>query len=154
MAITATCTFCERSVTLGVENQWFDSNGNYRCGEGPHIGWHHTPKGSTISRESAPFPETPAARELLSPTAEDNPRVPPRASASSSAHGQAYVGVHRIGESGTTIFVVMEDRAAFDLIDLPLYDHGKKPNGGHVITKSIDEKRQHIIFQFWIIKPK
>jgi hypothetical protein len=73
MAVTATCTFCERSISLGVENQWFDSSGNYCCGEGAHIGWHHTPKGSTISREAAPFPETAAARELLAPTAEDSP---------------------------------------------------------------------------------
>jgi hypothetical protein len=75
MSITATCTFCERTITLGIENQWFDSNGNYRCGEGAHIGWHHTPKGSTISRESAPFPETAEARNLLAPTLEDNPKT-------------------------------------------------------------------------------
>jgi len=88
MAITATCTFCERTITLGIENQWFDSHANYRCGEGSHIGWHHTPKGSTISRKSVPFVETAIARNALSPTAEDNPRVPkqPKAAATMHAH--------------------------------------------------------------------
>ena len=70
-----------------------------------------------------------------------------------SFHGQAYVGVHRTGTEHTTIFVILEDREAFDLIDLPLSDHGRKPNGGHVLTKSIDAAA-HVIFQYWIEKPK
>lgn len=72
------------------------------------------------------------------------------------AHCQAYLAVHRSERfPGNTIFVIVEDRAAFDLIDLPVTDHGPKESGGHVITKTIEHGLHYmIIFQFWIQKPK
>lgn len=50
------------------------------------------------------------------------------------------------------MYVIFEDRAAFDLIDLPMTDHGPKSHG-HVITKNIDGD-QYVVFQYWIEKPK
>lgn len=50
MAITATCMHCERTISPSLDQQyWFDTRGNYRCGEGSHIGHPHIPLGSTIS---------------------------------------------------------------------------------------------------------
>jgi hypothetical protein len=51
------------------------------------------------------------------------------------------------------MYVILENRPAFDLIDLPMTDHGPKPHG-HVITKNIDHGEMYIVFQFWIEKPK
>lgn len=50
MAITATCLYCERNITLTVDNQWFDLDGNYLCGEGSRIGHPHAPRAGTIHR--------------------------------------------------------------------------------------------------------
>ena len=69
-----------------------------------------------------------------------------------SFHGQAFIGINRTGEKHSTIFIILDDRTAFDLIDLPPTDH-LKPDGGHVLTKSIDAAA-HVIFQHWIEKPK
>lgn len=67
------------------------------------------------------------------------------------AHSQAYVGiVPSIMTPGTgTIYVIIDDRAAFDLLDLPMTDHGPKPTG-HVLSKVIDGACWYIIFQHWI----
>ena len=43
-------------------------------------------------------------------------------------------------------------RDAFDLIDLPMTDHGPRPHG-HVLTKNIDGE-EYVVFQFWLEKPK
>jgi hypothetical protein len=61
----------------------------------------------------------------------------------------AFVLVHR---GGNLTYVILEDRAAFDSIDLPVTDHGPKPKG-HVLTKNIDGP-QYVVFQFWIDKPQ
>jgi hypothetical protein len=73
---------------------------------------------------------------------------------SKSTHCAAYLGVHADGKfPGNTIYVIIEDRAAFDLLDLPETNHGK------VLSKVIDHKPtenpgtpQYVIFQFWLEK--
>jgi len=66
----------------------------------------------------------------------------------------AFFTVHKYTKrGGNLIYVILEDRPAFDLIDLPMTDHGPKPHG-HVITKNIDHENQYIVFQFWVEKPK
>lgn len=50
-----------------------------------------------------------------------------------------------------TVWIIIDNRAAFDLIDLPMTDHGPKPTG-HVISKVIDGP-YYIIFQHWITRP-
>jgi hypothetical protein len=65
-----------------------------------------------------------------------------------SKHCSAYVGVHRCENSpGNTIFVIVEDRAAFDLIDL------QEGGNAKVLTKVIECGRQYLVFQFWLEKP-
>jgi hypothetical protein len=72
-----------------------------------------------------------------------------------SAHSSGWVGVHTSAKfPGNTIYVGIDDRAAFDLIDLPQGDNGK------VLTKVIDYKPpfndagpQYLIFQHWLVKP-
>jgi hypothetical protein len=72
------------------------------------------------------------------------------------AHSHAGVTVHKRQEGGGNLmYVIFEERAAFDLIDLPMTDHGPKPDGhGHVLSKNIDHDGQYIVFQYWIEKPK
>lgn len=66
----------------------------------------------------------------------------------SSVHCSAYVGVHRSKDvPGNTIFVIINERAAFDLIDLPEGGNAK------VRTKVIDCGPQYLVFQFWLEKP-
>lgn len=67
------------------------------------------------------------------------------------AAGNAGVAVHGRKGGVNVIYVILDDRAVFDLIDLPLTDHGPKPHG-HVITKAIDGP-QYVIFQYWLEKP-
>ena len=68
--------------------------------------------------------------------------------------GSAYVVVHKNSvRPGNLMYVILENREAFDLVDLPLTDHGRKPHG-HVLTKNIEHGDQYIVFQFWIEKPK
>lgn len=65
----------------------------------------------------------------------------------------AFVVVHKEpGRAGNLMYVILEDRDAFDLIDLPMTDHGPKPHG-HVLTKNIDGE-EYVVFQFWLEKPK
>jgi hypothetical protein len=61
-----------------------------------------------------------------------------------STHSKAFIGVHRPERPGTLIFVIIDDRAAFDLIDLP--------EGGNekVRHKAIDDGKSHVIFQYWL----
>lgn len=47
------------------------------------------------------------------------------------------------------IFVLIEDRAAFDKIDRPLTDNGPNTNG-HVITKSVEQDGVLVVFQHWL----
>jgi hypothetical protein len=59
-----------------------------------------------------------------------------------SIHSKAFIGVHRSDRrAGTLIYVIIEDRAAFDLIDLP--------EGGNETLrhKVIDDGKQYICFQ-------
>jgi hypothetical protein len=66
----------------------------------------------------------------------------------------SYLCVH--GKStgrGNLIYVIVANRAAFDLIDLPLRDNGPKENGGHVLSKASFTGSLDIIFQFWIAQP-
>jgi hypothetical protein len=71
------------------------------------------------------------------------------------AHSSGSIGVHQSNRTpGNTIYVLIDDRAAFDLIDLRQRDNGK------VLTKVIDYKPpfsdegpQYLIFQHWLVKP-
>ena len=65
----------------------------------------------------------------------------------------AFFTVHKSEKGGNLMYVILEGRPAFDLIDLPMTDHGPKPHG-HVLTKNIDQEEQYIVFQYWIEKPK
>ena len=69
------------------------------------------------------------------------------------ATSQAFVTVHKDEKGHNLMYVIFEDRAAFDLLNLPLTDHGPKPHG-HVITKNVEHDNQYIVFQYWIEKPK
>jgi hypothetical protein len=58
---------------------------------------------------------------------------------------KVWLGIHKTeGKPGNLMYVLIDDRAAFDFIDLP--------EGGNasVRHKAIDEGTQYIIFQFWI----
>lgn len=71
------------------------------------------------------------------------------------AASSAFVAIHEHPPEkggGNLMYVIFEHRPSFDLIDLPMTDHGPKPHG-HVITKNIDHENQYIVFQFWIEKP-
>jgi hypothetical protein len=59
---------------------------------------------------------------------------------------KAFVGIHKSERPGNLMYILLEDRAAFDLIDLP--------EGGNekVRTKAIDHGDQYVIFQYWIEK--
>lgn len=54
--------------------------------------------------------------------------------------------------SPRVVFIGVGDRAKFDMIDLPLIDHGENENG-HCLTKSIqapDLTGALVVFQYWI----
>jgi hypothetical protein len=70
--------------------------------------------------------------------------------ADSYSHGKAFVSVHKSeNRPGNLMYVILDDRATFDLIDLPVTDHGPKEHG-HVITKHIETGPQYVVFQHWI----
>lgn len=61
-----------------------------------------------------------------------------------SAHCNAFVGIHKMDFPGTTIYVIIEERSAFDLIDLP-------ENGNEDVRhKCLEAHGQYIVFQYWI----
>lgn len=68
------------------------------------------------------------------------------------ATSKTFVTVHKDAEGRNLMYVILEDRAAFDLLNLPSTDHGPKPHG-RVITKTIDHENQYIVFQYWMEKP-
>ncbi len=47
------------------------------------------------------------------------------------------------------IYVLVEDRAAFDKIAMPATDNGAGPRG-HVLTKCVEQGGVRVIFQYWI----
>ena len=70
------------------------------------------------------------------------------------ATSPTFVAIHKNAErGGNLIYVILENRCAFDLIDLPPTDHGPRPHG-HVLTKNIDHGEMYVVFQYWIEKPK
>lgn len=53
------------------------------------------------------------------------------------------------------IYIIVPDRAKFDMITRPVTDHGEKENGCHVLTKSVGdmlaaETHGTVVFQHWI----
>lgn len=48
------------------------------------------------------------------------------------------------------VYVGVADREAFDKLDLPLVDHGESEKSGHVLSKSCDDGRVRIVFQYWL----
>jgi hypothetical protein len=68
--------------------------------------------------------------------------------------GSAFVAVHKNpARPGNLMYIIINDRATFDLIDLPPTDHGPMPHG-HVISKNIEHGDQYLVFQCWIDRPK
>lgn len=60
-----------------------------------------------------------------------------------------------IGAHGRTTLVLVDERAAFDLIELPVMEHRKEPREApHLLTKAIEQGAVTVIFQHWIEKPK
>lgn len=57
-----------------------------------------------------------------------------------------YVGVH---EPGNLVYVLIEDRAKFDLIALPKTDH-REHGGKAVLSKNMDHGGVRLVFQHWI----
>lgn len=62
---------------------------------------------------------------------------------------KVYLAVHKTegtaeGTAGNLMYILIDDRAGFDLIDLP------EGGNARVRHKAIFEVNQHIIFQFWI----
>lgn len=63
-----------------------------------------------------------------------------------------YVGVW---PGAMCIYIIVPDRAKFDMIARPATDHGEKENGSHVLTKSVGdilvaETHGYVVFQHWI----
>jgi hypothetical protein len=63
-----------------------------------------------------------------------------------------YVGVW---PGSIFIYIIVPDRAKFDMIARPVTDHGEKENGTHVLTKSIGDSQAAethgtLVFQHWI----
>lgn len=54
----------------------------------------------------------------------------------------------------TLIFVGMPSREAFDMIDAPVGDIGIKPDGTHVLTKTVGNlvggDKPTVVFQYWL----
>lgn len=57
---------------------------------------------------------------------------------------KAFVGIHKSDAPGNLMYILLDDRAAFDLIDLL--------EGGNAAVrhKVIYEGSQRIVFQFWV----
>lgn len=61
----------------------------------------------------------------------------------------AFVAVHRPKNCpGNLMYIILNDREAFDLIDLP------EGGNGNVRHKTIDDGTQYVVFQFWLTKPE
>lgn len=63
-----------------------------------------------------------------------------------------YVGVI---DGADAVYVIVGDRAKFEMIQRPVTDHGKQANGNHVLTKTVAGDlafAEHgvVIFQHWI----
>jgi hypothetical protein len=56
---------------------------------------------------------------------------------------KVHLGIHCYGDDGNLMYVLIDDKSAFDLINLP--------EGGNAAVrhKAIDNGKQHIIFQHW-----
>jgi hypothetical protein len=58
---------------------------------------------------------------------------------------KVYLAIHKPeGKPGNLMYILVDDRSAFDFIDLP------EGGNARVRHKAIDEANQYIIFQFWI----
>jgi hypothetical protein len=59
-------------------------------------------------------------------------------------YGSVFLGVHQFdGMKGNTMYVIIDDRSMFDLIDLP-------EGGNAAVRHKVISGEQHIIFQHWI----
>lgn len=54
-----------------------------------------------------------------------------------------------IGACGSIVFVLCDDRADFDKIDLPEVDHGPK-DCGHCLSKMVEGGGCTVFFQHWV----
>jgi hypothetical protein len=59
-------------------------------------------------------------------------------------NAKAFLAVHKVDGGGNLMYVLIDDRGLFDLIDLP------EGGNARVRHKAIYEGKQHIVFQFWI----
>jgi hypothetical protein len=58
---------------------------------------------------------------------------------------KAFLAVHKTdGMPGNLMYILVDDRSVFDLIDLP------EGGNARVRHKAINEGKQYIVFQFWI----
>ncbi|MGK2897231.1 MAG: hypothetical protein ACSLE9_00890 [Burkholderiaceae bacterium] len=51
------------------------------------------------------------------------------------------------------VYVTLPDRAAFDLLDLPMRDHRTRASGRNVLTKSLEAAGVMVVFQHWLTEP-
>jgi hypothetical protein len=51
------------------------------------------------------------------------------------------------------VFVLVADRSEFDRLARPVTDLGPRQDGGHVLTKTVNEGEMTVIFQHWISEP-
>jgi len=56
-----------------------------------------------------------------------------------------------IADGGRLIYLIVDDRAKFDIINLPATEH-RHANGGVVLAKAITAP-VYIVFQHWIVEP-
>ena len=49
----------------------------------------------------------------------------------------------------TLVYVGLDSRTDFDLIDAHCTDHGENDRG-HVLSKSVSDGRVMVVFQFWV----
>jgi hypothetical protein len=59
-------------------------------------------------------------------------------------NSSVFLAVHKMAVGGNLMYILIDDRDLFDLIDLP------EGGNARVRHKAIDEGKQHIVFQFWI----
>ncbi|MFL6314749.1 MAG: hypothetical protein ACJ71W_21805 [Terriglobales bacterium] len=59
-------------------------------------------------------------------------------------NASAFLAVHKIDGGGNLMYILIDDRDLFNLIDIP------ERGNARVRHKAIYEGKQHIIFQFWI----
>lgn len=68
---------------------------------------------------------------------------------SNHEHSTAYVGVHPSATYGTLVYVIVDGRAAFDAIGLPVFSQSEE-----VITKNLEQgngsETVRIVFQHWL----